>query len=143
MAKTPGKAIMRKGHALSALRFSMASHAWDADLFDHITMLLTQAGYPPITIPDGYRILVEPDAYYEPDGDYDLEEERDKLATGEWSVYSVALQKQCECGSWNVINSLSGVVVETGNEYGTYDELDEIADPYLKHVACELIVEEE
>lgn len=143
MPKPPAKAIMSKAQALSALRFSMETYDWDGDLFSHILMILTQAGYPPIEIPDGYQIKVEPDYDYVPDGDYDLEEEREKLASGEWSVYVVALEKQCECGTWQYVDSLHGVVVESSNQDGAYSKLDSLSDSYLKHVACELIVEEE
>lgn len=128
---------------LSAVRFTVTTHEWNADTRDHFVTLLQQAGAPLIDVPDGYRIRVEIDSYYTPDGDYDLERERAQLESGELTPYDVLLEKQCECGNWNVTQSLGGVVVETGNADNTYDRLDAIPDSYLTEVAAELILEEE
>lgn len=128
---------------LSAMRHTMSTHEWNADLSDHIIMLLNQAGAPLIEIPADHRVAISLDEYYESDGDYDLEQERRSLQSGELTAYVVRLEKQCECGNWSVIESLSGVVVETGNADNTYDDLDHIPDTYLRSVAAELITEAE
>lgn len=128
---------------LSAVRHTVSTHEWNADTRDHFVMLLEAAGAPLIVIPDGYRVNVERDQYYESDGDYDLEEERAKLASGEWGAYAVLLEKRCECGNWNVVQSLSGVVIDNGYADNYYSDLDEIPNDYLRSVAAELITEEE
>ena len=128
---------------LSAIRFTLSVREFNADTLDHLTTLLEQAGMPLITMPENHRIIVEVDSFYEPDGDYDLEEERAKLQSGEWGAYTVLLQKQCECGNWNVIESLGGVVVEGSNWDNLYHSLDDIPEQYLRECAAELITEAE
>jgi len=135
--------MMTPEQFLSAVRHTVSTHEWSADTRDHFVMLLESAGAPLIEIPDGYRVNVEIDSFYEPDGDYDLDAERRDLASGELTAYTVLLEKQCECGSWSVKQSLSGVVVETGNADNTYGSLDNIPDEYLRSTAAELITEEE
>lgn len=133
--------IMKKSQALSALQFSLSTKEFNADMFEHLVMVLGQAGYPLITVPDDHQILIETDQYYEPDGDYDLEEEREKLASGEWGVYTVSLQRECQCGNWIHVTSLAGVVVEGSWHDNAYGTLDGICDEYLRHTAAELILE--
>jgi hypothetical protein len=136
---------MRAKHALSAIQHSLSAGEFNADMLDHLTMILTSAGYPLFEIGENERIRIEYDTDYEPDGDYDLEEEHAKLVSGEWSVYMVAVDVKCgHCGNWTKYKaSLSGTVVETSNADGVYDrgELDNISDRYLKQVACELLEE--
>ena len=136
---------MRAKHALHAIQHSLSAHEWNADLADHLIMILNQAGYPLFEIGENERVRIEYDTDYVPDGDYDLEEERAKLASGEWSSYMVAVDVKCgDCGNWtNYKASLFGIVVETSNADGVYDkgELDNISDRYLKQVACELLEE--
>jgi hypothetical protein len=135
---------MRAKHALSAIQHTLSAREFNADTLDHLTMLLTSAGFPLITIGEDERVRIVLDHDYEPDGDYDLAEEREKLSTGEWTAYDVYVDVKCEhCGHWELYKaSLSGIVVETSNADGLYDgEISEIPDEYLRSVACELIVE--
>ena len=126
---------------LSAMRHTVSVQEWNADLSDHVIMLLEQAGAPLIEIPEGHRITIEYDTFYEPAGEYDLEEERRNLASGRWGAYAVLLERKCECGNWNVIESGAGVVVEDdgSNHDNTYEMLAKISDDYLMAVAAELI----
>ena len=128
---------------LSAVRHTVSTHEWSADTRDHFVMLLESAGAPLITLPDGYRINVERDSFYESDGDYDVEQERRDLASGALTAYAVLLEKECECGNWNVKQSLAGVVVESEFAENYYHDLDSLPDEYLRSVAAELITEEE
>ena len=128
---------------LSAVRHTVSTHEWNADTRDHFVMLLEAAGAPLIEVPDKHRIAISIDEYYVPDGDYDLEGERAELASGQLTAYCVRLEKECECGNWNTVESLSGVVVASWNADNTYDTLDNIPDEYLRSVAAELITEQE
>jgi hypothetical protein len=136
---------LRATHALSAIQHTLSAREFDADMLDHLTSILTQAGYPLFEIGENERVRIELDYDYTPDGDYDLEEEARNLADGTWTAYVVMVDVKCKCcGHWDLYKaSLHGIVVETGGEYGVYDhgELDNISDRYLRQVACELLDE--
>lgn len=128
--------------ALGYLQHTMTAMEWNADTADHIVMLLTQAGFPLITIPKGHRIRIELDTEYEPDGDYDLEEERANLQSGDWGAYVVILERECDCGNYIYVTGLSGVVCEGSFHDGNvYTDMDDIPVGYLRGVACELVAE--
>lgn len=66
------------------------------------------------------RFTWEWDQDYEPDGDYDLEEERSKLANGEWEALGCIAETPRVCahcggdlkGEWSHAASLWGIVVD-------------------------------
>ena len=132
---------LTKRQALSALQFSVSINEWNADLRTHLLDLLTQAGFPELVLPDDHQIRIEHDTFYEPDGDYDLEEERQQLANGEWGAYVVTLERECDCGNWVHVGSLAGVVVEGAAHDNTYGTIEGIGDEYLRHVAAALLSE--
>jgi hypothetical protein len=86
---------------------------------------------------DRIRFRVVPDYDYRPDGDYDLELERRKLAAGEWVALGVVAEipRACpHCGGtmgdeWETAASLWGIVVESEQ------------DPYVREVMRELAAE--
>jgi hypothetical protein len=134
-------ATLKPRQALRCLQATMSTREWNADTADWVMTLLTQAGYGKIELADDQYICVVRDVYYEPDGDYDVEEERAKLATGEYGAYVVILQRLCDCGNFTEIGSLSGIVVEGDYHEATYSTLDSISDGYLREVAVDLMLE--
>lgn len=141
MSKT--KPMLTKKQALRYLQATMSTSEWNGDTADHIVTLLTQAGYPLVELADDQYVLIHRDVYYEPDGDYDLDEERRKLASGELGAYVVTIQRLCECGNYKDGASLSGVVVEGDHHESTYSTIESIGDQYLREIAFALLTEEE
>jgi len=137
---TPKKSTLL--HVMRQLQVTMTVREWNADTADHVGLLLRSAGFDTIELPADHQIAIEWDQDYEPDGDYDLEEERRKLISGEYGAYRVFLQRECECGNWITVQSLHGVVVEGSNHDGSYGTIEGIGDGYLREVACDLMIEE-
>jgi hypothetical protein len=129
-------------HTLRTLQVAMTSYEWNADTADYVQSLLTAGGFPPIELPANYQIRIEQDFDYVPDGDYDVAKEARELAAGELGAYRVLLQKECECGNWNTVQSVHGVVVSGSDHDQEYGTVEGIEDDYLRNVACDLMIEE-
>ena len=132
---------IKKDTTLRYLQATMSIREWNADTADHIVKLLTQAGYPLIEMPEDHQIRIEMDFDYVPDGDHDVADERAKLATGEYGAYRLLLQRECDCGNWVTVDSLSGVVVVGSAHDAEYGTIEGIPDEYLRSCALDLILE--
>src|ERR1044072_6611974 len=111
MAKKP-----RDTHSLSAIQHTLSAREFDADMLDHLTSILTQAGYPLFEIGENERGRIELDYDYTPYGDYYREEEARNLADGTSTAVVVRVDGNAKCcGHGDLYKaSLHGIVVETG-----------------------------
>lgn len=103
-----------------------------------------------------YKVVIEHDDNHRDYVLYDLERETDpgtldmrreeleNLDNGTWTAYAVSVNELCDCCGQvarHRVAGLSGCVVASDSEAGTYDSQAGIADDYLREVAGGLLME--
>lgn len=94
-----------------------------------------------VEVPDGYTISIVPDYEYDPRTAVDWPTDETeayvaKFASGELHAYGVLLVND---ESEEIVNSVWGCDVETGNADNNYSKIANIPDEYLRSVARDLI----
>lgn len=97
-------------------------------------------------IPDGYAILIDVDAEFNPATSVDWDENETaeyvrRHRAGEFTAYGVSLIREEADGVDTNLGSLWGCDVNTSSADGLYTTLASIEDEYLREVAADLIIE--